>query len=212
MKEIVALLFAGCFIGIAVYLAVRNKNNTKLPALFLAFALVGGLAIVNYDLIKSIKGIGFELETYKRQVGTIKTDALDEIEAKVEGHKESIGLLISSLNDTREQIDVQKRAVEALVGKIAEQETILRNLVSDADSTRQRIEVLHAASSDLSLLLVKITWLQTVTKSEFGTARSQKAIEEIDRVLNRIVAIVIPDAQERSQWIQKLQQSLPPRR
>lgn len=210
MKEIVALLFGGCLTVITVYLAVRKNIDTKLTTVFLVFALGGGLGIANFDLIKSFKGMGVELETYERQVETIKTDALDEIETTVEGHKESIRLLMSSLNDTREQIDVQKRAVEALVGLIAEQETTLRILASDADSARQRIEVLHTASSDLSLLLVKITWLQTVTKGEFGTARSRKANEEILRELNRIIAIVLPDDQERLQWSQKLKQSLPP--
>ena len=118
---------------------------------------------------------------------------------------------MSTLNDTREQVDLQKAAVESLVGRISEQEATLTSLASDAEAARQRIEVLHQASSDLSLLIAKIAWLQAETKNEFGTDRAKTAIDQIVRELNRIVEVVISDPGKRSRWIQELQQSLPPR-
>ena len=116
------------------------------------------------------------------------------------------------MNDTREKIDAQRKAVESLIEKISQQEQVLQDLASKADTTRDRIEILHKASSDLALLLTRITWLQIETKGEFGTDRANKAIEQIFKKLNEIIAVVIPDPQEKLSWIEELHSSLPPKR
>jgi len=211
MKETVAILFGVCLTIFTLYLIVTKQIDAKMSVILLIFALIGGLGIANYDIIKRIKFKDIELETYERKVLDIKEGALHEIEREVVNHKESISLLIADLNNTREQIDAQRKAVESLIEKISQQEQRLQDLANSADSTKNRIEILHKASSDLALLLTKITWLQIETKNEFGTNRAQKAIEQILNDLNRIVAVVIPDPQERSRWIQQLQSSLPPR-
>lgn len=210
-KETVAILFGVCVTIFTLYLIVTKQIDAKISAVLLIFALIGGLGIANYDIIKRIKWKDIELETYERKVQDIKEGALHEIEREVINHKESISLLIANLNDTREKIDAQRKAVKLLVEKISQQEQRLQYLANKADSTKNRIEILHKASSDLALLLTKITWLQVETKSEFGTNRAQKAIEQILNDLNRIVAVVIPDTQERSRWVGELQSSLPPR-
>ena len=212
MKETIAILFGICLTIFTLYLIVTKQIDAKMSVALFLFALIGGLGIANYDLIKRIKWKGLELETYERKVQDIKDGALQEIEQEVANHKQSITLLIANLNDTREKIDAQRKAVELLIEKISQQEQALQDLASKADTTRDRIEILHKASSDLALLLTKITWLQIETKGEFGTDRAIKAIEQINRELNEIVAVVIPDPQEKSSWIQELQSSLPPRR
>ncbi len=112
MKEIVALLFLICLTIYVIWRARTGRIGKWLTIVLLGFALFGGLAIANYDIIKKVKWKGIELETYERKIQTIKNDALKEIEASVARHKESIDLLISSLNDTREKIDVQKTAAD----------------------------------------------------------------------------------------------------
>ena len=212
MKETIAILFGICLTVFTLYLIVTKQIDSKMSVVLFLFALIGGLGIANYDLIKRIKWKGLELETYEREVQNIKDGALHEIEQEVANHKQSISLLIAKLNDTREKIDAQRKDVESLIEKISQQEQTLQNLASKADSTRDRIEILHKASSDLALLLTKITWLQIETKSEFGTDRAKKAVDQIVKELNEIVAVVIPDPQEKSSWIQELQSTLPPRR
>lgn len=211
MKETVAILFGVCVTIFTLFLVVTKQIDAKISAVLLIFALIGGLGIANYDIIKRIKWKDIELETYERKVKDIKEDALHEIEREVSNHKESISLLIANLNATRDKIDAQRKAVESLVEKISQQEQRLQKLANEADSTKKRIEILHKASSDLALLLTKITWLQIETKNELATNRAKKAIEQILSELNRIVAVVIPDPQERSRWIGQLQSSLPPR-
>ena len=212
MKETIAILFGICLTIFTLYLIVTKQIDSKMSVVLFLFALIGGLGIANYDLIKRIKWKGLELETYERKVQDIKDGALQEIEQEVANHKQSIALLIANLNDTREKIDAQRKAVESLIEKISQQEQALQDLASKAGTTRDRIEILHKASSDLALLLTKITWLQIETKSEFGTDRANKAIEQIVEELDEIVAVVIPDPQEKSSWIQDLQSSLPPRK
>ena len=211
MKAIVGLLFGICLTIVAVYLATTKQIETSVTVVLLTFAILGGLAVANFDLIKSIKWKDVEVTTYAERVEEIKSDALQEIEASVRGHKESIRLLMTSLNDTRQTIEVQRKAVESLIDRVSEQETNLARLASDANSARVQIETLHAASSDLALLLSKITWLQTVTKNEFGTRRATKAAQDIVDELNRIVTIVIPDPLAREEWIRQLNASLPAR-
>lgn len=212
MKVTIAILFGICVTIFTLYLIVTKQIDSKMSVVLFLFALIGGLGIANYDIIKRIKWQGLELETYERKVRDIKDDALREIEHEVSNHKESIAMLTANLNDTREKIAVQKRAVESLIEKISHQEQSLQDLASKANTTKERIEILHKASSDLALLLTKITWLQIETKNEFGTERVQKAVEQILKELNEIVAVVIPDPQEKSRWIQELQSSLPPRK
>jgi len=212
MKQTIALLFGICVTIFTLHLIVTKRIDSKISVVLLIFALIGGFVIANYDIIKKMKWRDLELETYERKVHDIKVDALEEIEQEVSNHKQSIAMFIANLNDTREKIDAQKKAVESLIKKISHQEQSLQDIASKADKTKDRIEILNKASSDLALLLIKITWLQIETKNEFGTERVRKATEQILKELNEIVSIVIPDPQEKSRWIQELQSSLPPRK
>jgi len=209
MQETIAIFFGLCLIIFTLYLIITKKIDWKISAVLLVFALIGSLGIANYDIIKRIKYKDIELETYERQVQTLKEDVLQEIKRDVVNHKDSISLLIASLNDTRAKIDIERKAVESLVEKIGTQEQNSQDLTTKAESTKNRIEILNKASSDLALLLTKITWLQIETKNEFGTNRAKKATEQIIDELNRLVAVVIPDPQERGQWIEELQSSIP---
>ena len=49
-------------------------------------------------------------------------------------------------------------------------------------------------------------------RGEFGTSRRKEALDEIEKDINRILPIVIPDPQERTQWVRRLKDVLPERK
>jgi methyl-accepting chemotaxis protein len=118
MKEILALLFIICFGVVTVYLAAIKQINGKICAVFFTFALSGGFVIANHDLIKRIKWKNVEIETFERSVTLIKQQAIDEIKNDVEQHKESIKLLVANANETRGNIDVQKKDIEVILARV----------------------------------------------------------------------------------------------
>jgi formate-dependent nitrite reductase membrane component NrfD len=65
LKNIIALLWFISIASMAICLAVGKKNDNKLTTILLVFAIVSGLAITNYDVIKSIKFWELEVETAK---------------------------------------------------------------------------------------------------------------------------------------------------
>jgi len=219
MKEVIALIVFLALVIFTFYLTLSHKIDTKITIVFLIFSIISGFIISNYDIIKKLKWKGFELETFKQDVSEIKSKALKEIREDVDDQKQSIKLLITSANDTRSNLDIQIRIVESLIDKVkVTEESIKKQAINvnklnlRAEKTKQQISILHNASTELALLLTKITWLQLETKSEFGTDRAQKAMDDIFEDLNKIIAVVIPNGQDRAKWINDLQSSLPKRK
>lgn len=216
MKAIVALLFLVSIVVITLHLTTKKQIGVLVAVLFFCVAILGGLAIANYDFIKTLKWNGLEIQTFRGEVDSIKGEALASIRAEVESQKASIRLLITNANDLRTALDAEKAAVESLLekSKAAEQRlTSLDQHVSQVAAqiaeSQRRVEELHKASDDLALLLAQITWLQIETKNEFGTERATAALNKIVDGLNRVVVVVIPEANARSRWIQQLTNSLP---
>jgi septal ring factor EnvC (AmiA/AmiB activator) len=216
MKEVVALIIFLVFSIFTIRLAISNKIGAKLTSIFLIFAILAGITIANHDVIKKLKWKDMEIETFERDVVRIKEKAIEELESEIKKQKESIDLLIAGANDTREKLSIQRKVVESLIGTVQEtgksvtiQQKRVGELNDQAERTKNEVEVLHKASLDLALLLVRITWLQLETKSEFGTKRVKVAIKNISDDLNRILRTIIPDEQERIKWLQDLYNSIP---
>ena len=198
MKEIMGLVVFLSFGAIVLYLGVTRMINATFTVFLLLVFLGAGFVIANYDVINfRIKGLGVELEAFKKEIAVVKEQAVAELQAELAKQRESVTLLIANANDTRERIEEEKEKLETLTAQSLQ--------------TKERIEALNEASSELALLLSKITWLQTVTKSEFGTERSRIATEQMLEDLDRLLVIIIPNAQEREEWIRQLTESLPPR-
>jgi methyl-accepting chemotaxis protein len=219
MKDLIALLAFICFSITTIYLSVNKLIDLKLTIALLCFSIISGITIANYDLIKKFKWGNVEVETAKREIIGVKETALKEISSEVKDQKESIKLLISNANDTRDKIERQKESLTELIKtatdlqkKIEEQKKIVVALNQSAEKTKSDIEKLNAASSQIALTVIRATYLSMETKSEFGTERAQKAIQEVLNDLNRILPMVITDEKERSEWIRKLQNTLPPRK
>ncbi len=119
MKVLIGLLVFLCTAAITVYLAATKKIDTKLTVILLGFAVVSGFVVANYDVIKRLKvsGEGLEIETAKREIGEAKSKALTEIEREVEGHKESITMLIRTGNELSGTLEKQKSIVNEMIKK-----------------------------------------------------------------------------------------------
>jgi peptidoglycan hydrolase CwlO-like protein len=221
MKLIIGLFIFICITAITVYFSVKKEINNTLTIIFLTFAIASGLAAANYDVVRHLKFglIELETETAKREIGNAKSSALAEIEREVTSQKESIRLLISNANKTSDKLEDQRETLSALIdkatalqNKIEKQKEEILKLNQQSQAAKEEIKKLNAASSQIALTLVKATYLTLVTKSEFGSSpRLQKATAEIEKDINRILPMVIPDPQERAYWIQQLQNTLPER-
>lgn len=197
MKEGIALAVGLSIASVTMYFAISKQISTALTGVLLVFALLAGLTIANYNLIERFKGLGFEVVKAKKEISSVKEQAISELQQEVDTHKESITLLIKTANELR--------------GKIEGQMESLETINAEAATTKAEIEVLNAAASDLALLLVTMTWLQVQTKGEFGTKRSKAATEKMQEELNKIVRTVIPNPEERVRWIKDMEATLPPR-
>lgn len=216
------LVACSIFVAIAaptVYWAVTRKIDKGLTVILLSFSIVSGFMFANYDLIKTLKWGNMEVETAKREIAEVKESAIKEMTAEIKEQKESIRLLILNANDTREKIEKQKEALNDVIRKasdlqtrIEEQKRTTIELNQSAEKTKREIETLNLAAAQIALILVRATYFTIETKSEFGTDRAQRAIQEVLNDLNRILPMVIPSEKERADWIKKLQTTLPPRK
>ena len=72
-----------------------------------------------------------------------------------------------------------------------------------------RVAELTTIIRDLALVQGKIAWLQAATKEPGVSLRSKAAQEEIEKEINRLIEVGIPDRAERNLWAQRLVGSLP---
>ena len=219
MKEIIALLWGICIVVITIYLHVNKTLGIGSTSMLFALAIIGGLAIANYDMIKRFKGLGLEVETARKEIDSAKGKALSEIEKEVAEHKESIAMLIRTGNELSEKLENQKTVVNAMIGKAQSLETQLKDDQNKLEDIRGQVVLAHNnsqaifnATKELSVILTRITYVQAKKKSEFGnTPRLQKAAEIIEKDINRVLQLMIPDPQERNAFIEKLTSLLPSR-
>jgi energy-coupling factor transporter transmembrane protein EcfT len=216
MKELIAFLVFFCISCISIYLLVIKKIDSKILIVLLVFAIISGFTIANYDIIKKVKfgsTLGsIEVETAKKEIFETKETALKEISSEVKGHEESIRLLISNANDTKDKIENLIKIATDLENNIEEQKREIIEINKFTENTKKEIETLNTASAQIALILVRATYFTIETKSEFGTSRAEKAIQEIMNDLNKILPMVISDNEERAKWIKDLQNVLPPRK
>ena len=160
-----------------------------------------------------------ELETARREIDSAKGKALSEIETEVEGHKQAMAMLIRSGNELSEKLENQKAVVNAMIEKAQSLENQLKDDQKKLEDVRSQVVLAHRnsqaifnATKELSLILTRITYLQAKTNSEFGnTPRLQKAAEIIEQDINRVLQMMIPDAQQQKVFVEELTSALPSR-
>lgn len=82
------------------------------------------------------------------------------------------------------------------------------------EARQERIAASDAVekAETLAASLIRVTYIQAITKSEFGDSlRLKKAGEIIDEELNHILEMRFPDIEKRKAFIQELTKELPPR-
>jgi len=218
MKESIGLLVFLAISGSAITLAVKKRTGNALTVILLVFSLVSGLGIANYDWIRKVEGRVPALEPFRKQVLSIKEDAVDEICNEVEAQKASISLLLSNAKEAHEDLEARKESMESLLAAITkleesarEQEQKAGELNEKAEKMQGQLLAVHRASSELALLLTRVTWLLFEAREEYGAERSQAAIQKIMDGLDEIVNLVIVDPKAREDFVSDVMRSLPPR-
>lgn len=171
MKEIIALVVFLSIVILTIYMAVKKKIDIKLTSILLGFSIPIGIVISNYDLVKKLKWMGLDIETFEKGVTTIKEKALEEIRTEVENHRGSINLLIRDADKARVDLDkveelskeakikvdeigcVLEKANEAMVSiqSISEFSLILIKASNDDRSAFDKLlDIYHASNSPLS--------------------------------------------------------------
>jgi hypothetical protein len=103
MRRLVALAVSSVIAAGGVYLAVVHGVGVGLTTVILAFAVVAGLVIVNYDTIERIKALGVDVKRARQEVADAKNAAIEEIQRDVQRQKDEIGLLLEFARRTREE-------------------------------------------------------------------------------------------------------------
>lgn len=85
--------------------------------------------------------MNLEVETFEREVTTVKEKAMAEIAKDVQEQKESIRFLINNANDAREKVEKQKADIDALVKTSNE-------TVSKLNGQKQGVEDLNAKTEN----------------------------------------------------------------
>lgn len=143
MKDLIALAISILIAIAAVTLVVRKQITNKFATVLLVFSLAAGFLASNYDFVKKLKWMNLEVETFEREVATVKEKAMAEIGKEVQDQKEAIRFLISNANDARERIEKQKGDIDTLVKTSNE-------MVSKLNGQKQGVEDLNVKTEKLS--------------------------------------------------------------
>ncbi|GEM_PF-4829847 len=112
MKITIAIALASALVTIAIGLHVTKRIDEKALAIILGTAIVGGLAIANYDVITKVTGPGgLGMETIRQA----KDSALEEIKEEVNSQKERLDFVITSANDSREKLEQAESSISTLI-------------------------------------------------------------------------------------------------
>ena len=218
MKEIIGLIVFLSVCSSAIVLAVKRRIGNGLTALLLAFSLLAGLAIANYDLLGKVSWEVPGLSLFQGEVNQVKDHALEDLRNEVEYQRQTIRTAISDLNATSEKLDAGIKYAEALLDSIKKaeeklkvQELGLRERTIKIDQTAERASAAYGASSELALLLTKAIYLQFQVKDEADPKRSEAVFRQVMDQLDAIVNFVIEDPNVRSEFVNSVLGSVPPR-
>jgi hypothetical protein len=219
IKETLALLVFLPIVSLTIYLAVKKHIGNVLTAVLLAFSLLVGLAIANYDFIAKARWEfpGFSL--FRDEVSQVRTEALHDLQRDLENQRQAIKVSISDLNATNERLDAGIKYAEALLESIKKaeerlkiEEFTLKEQGLKSDRTAEQATAVYRAVSELALLLTKVTWLQLQARDESDARRRDVAVRQVMDQLDLIVDLVIEDPDAKSAFVDNVMGSLPPRK
>jgi hypothetical protein len=219
IKEILALLVFFPIASLTTYLAVKRQIGNALTAVLLVFSLLAGLAIANYDFIGKAKWEFPGISLFQDEVSQVKNEALQGLQKEVESQRQAIKVGISDLNATNERLDAGIKYAEALLESIKKaeerlkiEEFTLKEQGLKSDRTAEQATAVYRAVSELALLLTKVTWLQLQARDESDARRRDAAVRQVMDQLDLIVDLVIEDPDVKSEFVNSVMGSLPPRK
>lgn len=118
MKTLIALLFGISVIALSIHLHIDKKIDVKALSAMFSLAILGGLAIANFDVLKRWKGLGVEMETARTEIEDIKADALKDINKQVDDQKNSISVLMRSASEMSDKLETQESLAQDLVDQL----------------------------------------------------------------------------------------------
>src|SRR5437870_4435142 len=129
MKFIITLLWITCVFATGIILHILGYLN--LPSLLgvLAFSVLGGLAIANYNLVKRWKGFGVEFEAFQKEIDEVKDKAIQEVKTEVENQRKIVALLASCVTELTKKLEGISQNASQLEGAVTEARTALDSVV-----------------------------------------------------------------------------------
>jgi len=219
MKEIIALIVFFAVCAPTIFLAVRRHIGNALTAVLLAFSLLAGLAIANYDQLGKVKWEVPGLSLFQGEVNQIRDQGLEDLRNEAEYQRQTIRTAISDLNATSEKLDAGIKYAEALLENVKKaeeklkiQELSLNERIVRVDQAADKVSAAYGASSELALLLTKAIWLQFQVKDENDAKRRDAVVRQLMDQLDVIVEFVIEDPDARSEFVNGVMGSIPPQK
>jgi hypothetical protein len=218
MKEAIALLIFFIITSLTVYLAVRKWIGSGLASVLLVFALLAGLATANYDLLDKVKWEipGFSL--FRNEVDVVKDQTLESFRNEAEIQRQTISAANADMHAANEKIDAGIKYAEALLEaikkaeeKLQKEELVLKEFGLKIDHANEQAGAVYRALSDLALMLTRLTWLQYQVREEADAKRRDAGVRQVMDQLDAIVGLVIDDPEARSEFVNSVMSSLPPR-
>lgn len=141
MKETIAFIVLFLVSSIAIYTRLKNKAGNTLLGMLLTFALVSFFVIYNVDVIKSLKWQGLEVESFKRDVETIKDTALSGIKRQIDAMK-------ADAKATEVNLDKQKQELETVINTS-------KQATANLNEQRKNLEAVMKQSKQLASILTE---------------------------------------------------------
>ena len=142
MKEVIALLWAICIVVVAIYLLVYNNLGKASATILFALAILGGLAIANYDLITNFKYKGFDIQL-TRDKAVADANAISKIKKRIEDQSATVDLVASRATNA---LKLSEEATEK--NKLAEKELKkIQTTLSETENKLSTVETLSAFQS-----------------------------------------------------------------
>lgn len=217
MKEFAALFVLLAFALSTARLAVKKKIGIALTVVFLTFSIVAGLAVANYDWIRSARWEVPDILGFRSQIAEVKNEAVKQLTADIESRQGALDTLLSELEETRRKVDSQKKELDDLLADIKttsetarSQEQASKEFIRQAERARDQMASIHRASCDLALSLAKTTWLEIEARKSAGSKRGEAAAQRTLDGLDEIVGLVIGDPDQREKFVSEVMDSLPP--
>jgi hypothetical protein len=216
MREIIALSVFFILTGLVIFLVLKKHIGNGLTAILLAFALISGWSIANYDWMRSVRWEVPGIQPFEDKVQSIKREAISAIEEESNARRKALAAMIEDVKSASQNLEEKKKMDETLIQAAKKlddglkvQEQRMRELQGLAENTKEQMIAVHDATANLALVLTRLIYLQLETKGEPGNEREMRVKQEILDSLDHVVGMAIPNPEEREKFISEVKNLVP---